>query len=807
MIRNYLKIALRYMSRQRGFSLINISGLTIGIACSLLIILYIIDEVQFDTFHADNDRIYRVAFEGQLQGKSLQTTLTGFPVAKALREELPDIESTIRMARWATFPVRFQEKTFTERYLLLSDPNLFRFFSLKLIEGHPDSVLNGPRKIVMSESAAKRYFDYKGKGDLTPIGKTLELAQGYVAKVTGIAEDPPVNSHFHFSLILSLSSWEQSEATGWVSGKVITYFKTKTRVSDRELAANVNDLIRKKADQEIQQLRNLTPGEFNAQGNSLRYFIQPLRSIHLHSDLEEEIENNGSIEYIYLFGCIAVFITLLACINFMNLTTAQSASRAKEVAVRKAVGAHHNRLIAQFLLESYFYVFIAVILASSILLIALAPFNFFTGKELTISTLLQPAFLVGIILFVLITGLVAGSYPSFYLTHYSPVEVLKGNLRAKLRSYGIRNVLVVFQFMISAGLIIATLVVYQQLQFVQHANLGFDKQNLVNLLHTRNLGKDGKKFKDELLNNPEIIAASYCNRLPPNVDWQSVFRPEGVEKDFLLAVYEMDYDHLKTLGYPLADGRFFSTRYPDDSLKIILNQRAAEKLKLRDFEGKKIFSLYDQPNGRVREVIGILKDFNFQSLRDTIQPMAVVLGHEPNWEMAIRVKEGSLEKSVSIIEKLWKKYAPNAPFEYTLLEKNFSEKLKTERRIGFLFLVFTGLAIIIACLGLFGLAAFTADQHRKQIGIRKVMGATVGDLVGMLNRDFMKLVLIANLLAWPLTWLIMNRWLDQFAYHIVIPWWIFMLAGTITVLIAFLSVSFQAFKAASGNPVNSLRNE
>jgi putative ABC transport system permease protein len=807
MIRNYLKIALRYMSRQRGFSLINISGLTIGIACSLIIILYIIDELQYDKFHSDTDRIFRVAFDGRLQGKSLRTTLTGFPVAKALSDEIPEIESTFRMARWATFPVRFQEKTFTEDYLLLADSNLFRFFTFDLIEGHPDSVLKGPRRVVMSESAAKRYFNYQGKGDSSPIGKTLELAQGYVAKVTGIAKDPPVNSHFHFSLILSLSSWENTEPNGWLSGRVITYFKTKTKSSERPLTTKVNDLIRKHASQELQDLRNATVADFNSQGNSLQYFVQSLTSIHLHSNLDEEIESNGSIEYIYLFGCVAAFITLLACINFMNLTTAQSASRAKEVAVRKAIGAQHNRLITQFLLESYFYVFIAVILASVILLIMLAPFNFFTGKQLAFSTLFQPAFIIGISIFVLITGLVAGSYPSFYLTHYSPVEVLKGNLRAKIRSYGIRNALVVFQFLISAGLIIATLVVYRQLQFVQQANLGFDKKNIINLLHTRNLGKDGQKFKDELLSNQEIVAASYCNRLPPNVDWQSVFRPDGMEKDFLLAVYEMDYDHLKTLGYPLVDGRFFSRQYRDDSLKIILNQCAAEKLKMTDFEGKKIFSLYDQPNGRVREVIGILKDFNFQSLRDTIQPMAIVLGNEPNWEMAIRVKEGTMAQSILMIEKLWKKYAPNAPFEYTLLEKNFTEKLGTERRIGLLFLVFTGLAIIIACLGLFGLATFTADQHRKQIGIRKVMGATVGNLVGMLNKDFLKLVLIANLIAWPLTWLVMNQWLQQFAYHITIPWWIFGISGAITVLIAFLSVSFQAFKAASGNPVNSLRNE
>jgi putative ABC transport system permease protein len=807
MLKNYLIILLRFMTRQRGFSIINITGLTVGITCSLLILLYVQDEMLYDRFHTDADHIYRLGFKGKFQGKQTESTLTGFPVAEAISKNVKGVASTIRLAHWATFPVRFENKTFTEPYLLLADKNFFRFFSFRLVEGHPDSVLNGDRKVVMSESAAKKYFNYTGKGDRSPIGKTIELAQGYTVQISGIAEDPPRQSHFHFSLILSLSSWEISEPKDWLAGKVITYYKIGSGTSHTDVNLNVRKTLQQQLDRQLERLRNTNAEEFKKQGNQLSYFQQRMIDIHLHSDIKDEIERNGKATYIYLFSSIAVFITLLACINFMNLTTAQSSARAKEVAVRKAVGAQNDRLIGQFLLESYLYVTVAVILAFFTLLLLIGPFNYFTGKQISISSLLDPTSLAGIFLFVVITGLVAGSYPAFYLTHFSPVEVLKGNLRAKLRSYGIRNVLVVFQFFISSGLIIATLVVYRQLQYVDKIDLGFNKENIINILHTKNLGRNSKAFKDELLQLPEIISASYCNRLPPNLDWQSVFRVEGEKKDYLLAVYETDHDHLKTMGYTVVSGRFFS---PDenDSLSVLLNETAARKLGVEDYLDKKLFTNYDQPAGREREIIGIVKDFNFQSLKNPIQPLAIILGFEPNWEMAIRIKSDSdLDASIAMIEKIYKKHAPTAPFEYSLLEKNFDNEHKTEKRVGLLFLLFTSLAIIIACLGLFGLTSFTAEQLKKSIGIRKVMGATVNNIVVMLNRDFLKLVLIANLLVWPAAWWMMDRWLGQFAYHTGIPWWVFAVSGLITALIACFSISFKAYRAASGNPVNSLRNE
>jgi putative ABC transport system permease protein len=383
---------------------------------------------------------------------------------------------------------------------------------------------------------------------------------------------------------------------------------------------------------------------------------------------------------------------------------------------------------------------------------------------------------------------------------------MKGTLRARMRSYGIRNALVIFQFFISSGLIVATLVVYQQLRFVQRVDVGFDKNNIINLLHTRNLGSNGEAFKQELLALPFVESASYCNRLPPFVDWQSMFRPSGMTKDFSLIVYEMDYDHLATMGYTMVSGRFFD-RKENDSLSLIVNETAARKMGLRPDDKKVIFTTYDRPSGRNRNVIGIVKDFNFQSLKMPVQPMAIVLGYEPNWEMAIRLKSVDHDAALQEIEGIYHKYASGAPFEYSFVNENFEVENLTEKRIGLLFILFTVLAIIIACLGLFGLASFTAEQQRKAIGIRKVLGASPANIIRLLNKEFLFLVLIANVMAWPVSGWLMHRWLSQFAYHADIAWWIFLIAGLITFFIAFATISSKAFQAASGNPVDSLRNE
>ena len=794
------------MSRQRGFSIINIAGLTIGITCSLLIILYIHDELAYDKFHPDADRIHRLGVKGVLEGKNFTSAQTGILVAQGISEDIPEIESSLRMASWKTFPVRYEEKAFTEPRLLLTDPNFFRFFNFKLIEGHPDSVLLGEGKLVLTESAAKRYFGYKGAGDKTPLGKTLVLAQGYIAQVAGIAEDPPLNSHFHFSLILSLSSYTSTDPGDYMSGKVFTYFKLKPNKRIEDIYSKLNSILEYKIGAELEQHNNTTLAHFKAQGNDIAFFTQPLVDIHLKSQLPDELEPNSDIQYLYTFGCIALFITVLACINFMNLSTARSASRAKEVGIRKTVGAPHDRLIFQFLLESYLYIFIAVAI-SVLLVVAILPvFNFFTAKQIQTEILVSPVFLGVTVICILLAGLLAGSYPAFYLAHFSPAEVLKGKLREQLRSYGIRNGLVIFQFFISTVLIISTLVVYLQIRFIQRANIGFEKDNVVNLLHTRNLGTNGLAFKEELLKHMEITSASYVNRLPPNVDWQSLFSLPDNGKEYLFSVYEMDYDHQETMRYEMVQGRFFSESNPADTNTVILNETAAKILGITFLQDRKLISHYDQPK-REREIIGIMKDFNFQSLREPIQPLAIVLGRQPNWEIAIRLTPGNTSEKIALIQSIWKKYANNAPFEYTLLEDNFAAKHQTEKRIGLIFLLFTSLAIFIACLGLFGLATFAAEQRTKEIGIRKVVGASVKDIVVMINRDFMRLVGIANLFAWPIAVWLMYSWLGTFAFRIAFPWWVLVAAAAVTMAIAFLSISLQALRAARGNPVKSLRAE
>ncbi len=806
MVKNYLKIALRFMLRQKGFSIINIAGLTIGITCSLLIILYIQDELNYDKFHSDAERIYRLGTKGVLEGKKINSAQTGVKVAEGLEQDIPEIESSVRIASWETFPVQYEDKSFTEAKLLLVDPNFFRFFNFKLIEGHPDSVLRGEGKVVMTESTARRYFNYQGKGDQSPLGKTLFLAQGYTAKVIGIAEDPPLNSHFHFTLLLSLASYTNAEPGDYMTRRVFTYFKIKPGEAIENVFGKFNKIIEYKIGAELEQVHHTTLADFKAGGNDVAFFAQPLLNIHLRSQLNDEIEPNSDVQYLYTFGLIALFITLLACINFMNLSTARSASRAKEVGIRKAVGAPYNRLVKQFLLESYLFIIVAVVI-SLLLIIAILPiFNYFTHKQLSISVLVQPAFLGLTIGCIVLSGLLAGSYPAFYLSHFSPVEVLKGKLREQLRSYGIRNGLVIFQFFISSVLIVSTLVVYLQIRYIQQANIGFDKGNVINLLHTRNLGKNGIAFKKELLSHVEIVSASYASRLPPNIDWQYLFRLVDTEKEYLFNVYEVDCDHQETMRYEMVAGRFFSEQNPADTNTVILNETAARQLGLSIFKGKKLFSTYDHSN-REREIIGIIKDFNFASLKEPIQPLAITLGPQPNWEIGIRLTPGNTQEKIALIRSIWNKYANHAPFEYTFLDKNFEAKHQTEKRIGFIFLLFTSLAIFIACLGLFGLATFTAEQRTKEIGIRKVVGASVQDIVLMINQDFMKLVGIANLLAWPIAWWIMHSWLEQFAFRITFPWWSLLFACTITLLIAFISISFQAVRAARGNPVRSLRNE
>ena len=808
MIKNYLKLALRILQRQKVYSAINIFGLTIGVTASLLILLYVADEMSYDRFHPDADRTYRVDFHGKLEDEAFVTANTGLPIAEAIQHDASGVESVVRVDKWMTCPVRYEENTFTEMHFMLADSNFFSFFNFKLLQGNPKEALTGPNKIVISERAAARYFGYTGLGDQSPIGKTLVIgSDGNIkAEVTGIAENPPHNSHIQYDFLMSLETSGYMNNPIWLNLEVYTYFKLFPGTDISAVQLTLNSFVEKYCAREIQEFLSMTLEQFTKKGGYVGFTAVPMTDIHLHSQVRDELELNGNIQYVYLFSMIAAFIVLLACINFMNLSTARSANRAKEIGVRKTVGAAKGKLIIQFILESFVYVSIAFMISFLLVYGLLGPFNSLSGKELTTGMLLHPAFIGGFVVFMLVIGLLAGSYPAFYLTSFKPVEVLKGKIRSGAKSSGIRNTLVVFQFFISITLIISSIMVYQQLKFLQNQSVGFDKENIVGLMHTMSLGRNGNAFKEEILNYPEFVAASYSARLPPNVDWFGPCRNSESDVNYMVNIYQADHDHLATLGLKMAEGRFFSRDFPSDTAAVILNEAAIRQMNLKDWSGKRILELGGSSHPGY-EIIGVIKDFNFESMRTTVRPMVIYLGGSPNWDIAVRLAPGNPEEKIKRLETIWKKYAPTAPFEYSFVDQNIQAKFKAEQQLGRVIVVFTTLAVLIACLGLFGLATFTAEQRAKEISVRKIMGASVQQVVVLLSKEFAKLIVIAFVIALPVTWYGMNQWLQGFAYRIDFNLLVAALAGAIALSVSLLTVSYHSIKAALSNPVNALRND
>ena len=802
MIKNYFITALRIMLRQKAYSFLNIAGLSIGIAASLIIILYVADELRYDRFHEGAERIYRIGFAGRLQDTEFNSANSPAPVADAMKKEIPGVEEVVRFGLWRTMPINYKDKSFTEQSFLLADSNFFDFFSFTLVKGDQQTALKGVNKLVITETAASKYF-----GGEDPIGKiVLGGSHKGTYEVTGIVQDPPHNSHIDFDMILSGQSWDYMYDDQWTSNNLYTYVRLHAGADVEKVREQLKDLVEKNAGAELEKYIGISFKQFVEQGNSFGPFMQPLLDIHLKSDLTDEITPNGNIQYLYIFGAIAIFIILIACINFMNLSTARSANRAKEVGVRKTIGAFRPRLIFQFLSESILYSFFSTLLALVIIAFSLPSFNLIAGKELTPAFLAEPWVIAGILGFTITVGLIAGSYPAFYLTAFKPTEVLKGRLRAGYKNSGLRNILVVVQFIISITLIFGSLVVYQQLKYMQAMNLGFEKENIVSLLHTRSLDKNARAFKNELASHPVFAGASFANRLPPNISWNSAFRKGGSDQDFLLSVYQVDHDHLTTMGYSMAEGRFFSKEFSSDTVAVVVNETAFNVMGFANLDEATILSYNSDPPQPLK-VIGIIRDFNFENLRSSVRPMVIQLGPEPNAEMAIRLALGNTSEQIELLEDIWKKYAPDAPFEYSFLDQNFDALFRSEQRMGQIILMFTVLAIGIACLGLFGLATYTAEQRAKEISIRKVMGASVGQVIVLLSKSFVMLVCLAFVIAAPLSWYLANGWLSGFANRISLNAWFVLISGVMAIVIAMATISFQSFKAARENPIDAMRSE
>ena len=805
MLKNYITTAFRIMSRQKAYAAINILGLSLGIAASLLIIIYVVDEMSYDRFHANGENIYRVSMHGKLQGNEFDVALSPAPMALGLKEEVPEVADALRFGLWRTMPMQYEDKSFTEGIMLVADSNFFSFFSFNVIAGNPETALKGSNKLVITQSNAKKYF-----GEEDPIGKILMMgSEKRACEVSAVVQDPPHNTHIDFDMILSGESWGYMNNDQWSSSNLYTYFKIHPGANPAKVQEALDRFIENKFGAEIERFLGFSFKQFKEQGNNAGYKMQALHDIHLQSNLQEEVKPTGSMQYLYIFAAIALFIIIIACINFMNLSTARSANRAKEVGVRKSIGAMRSRLIWQFLAESILYSIISMLIAMVIISVALQPFNLLSGKQLDFSLFAQPLVLISIIAFTLLIGIIAGSYPAFYLTSFNAAVVLKGKIRSGAKRSGFRNGLVIFQFLVSITLIISSMVVYRQLEYMQNKNLGFEKENVLNLLHTMSLGNNAKPFKDEVLSYADFIAASYANNLPPKINWNSVFRRQDTDQDFLCNLNFVDHDHLQAMGYEMALGRFFSREYPSDTAAIIINETAFRQMGWTELSGQKLSGFWgnnDQPVEK--EIIGVIKDFNFESLHFNVRPLIMSLSNEPNYEMAIRLGPGNPAAKIKLLEDIWKKHAPGAAFEYSFVDSNFEALFKSEQKMSNIILIFTILAISIACLGLFGLATFTAEQRAKEISIRKAMGASVPNLISLLSKEFTKLVVIAFLIAGPLSYYIMQAyWLQNFAYRIEIDVFMILLAGILSILIAWLTVSYQSFKTATSNPVEHLKSE
>lgn len=802
MFRNYLKVALRNISKQRLFSFINIVGLTIGITASIFVVLYINDELSYDMFHTDIERMYRINLEGRMTGQEIITNYSCPPIGATLVAEIPEIESYCRMQQGSNVVVQTETESFLEEdRVFYVDSNFFNFFDFKLLEGDPNTVLAEPNTVVLTKAMALKYF-----GNESAIGKQLRFFNDEtVYKVTGIAAEPPANSHFHFTMVLSTLGVERFESQIWLNNGYQTYVKGVQPLDLKEVNEKIAGITKKYVGPQIEQYMGRTFDEFVAQGNAYGYYLKPMKDIHLRSETQDDLEPGGDMAYIYLFGAIGLFIILIACINFMNLSTAKSAGRAKEVGLRKTLGSIRKQLIGQFLVESLLFSIIAGIVALVVAMALLSPFNYFSGKAIELGSLLSWPMLLLLLILVVTVGFVAGSYPAFYLTAFKPSEVLKGKIKSGVKSGWLRGTLVVVQFAISIILIASTLVVYQQLRYTQNKNLGFDKENVLVVQNTGRLENNMTAFKTSLLQHPNIEAVSYTNNVIPGVNNTTVFRTPGSEVDHIMSTYLGDYDHIKALGLELVKGRNFNPQFPSDSLAVLVNEATVKEMNWQDPLGEKLWYFGDHE--QILTVIGVLKDFNFESLHDQIRPLVLRHLNDAN-RLLIRYAPGTSPTDLIITaETEWKKLAPGQMFQYNFMDENFDALYRSEERLGQIFYLFTALAIVIASLGLFGLAAFIAEQRTKEVGIRKALGASEVSISALLSKEFVKYVGISLLIAIYPTWYLMSDWLESFAYRISLSPLIFVLSGFLALVVALLTVSYQAFKAARINPVESLKYE
>ncbi len=813
MLKNYLKIAFRSLWRNKGYSAINIFGLAIGLATCLLITLYVTDELSYDKFFKNADRIYRINADIKFGGGDLHYTQTSDMMGELLKKDYPQVEEYARVYNnEGSKLIKKGNEFITEPHVVNVDSTFFKIFQLPVVEGEINTALNEPNTVVITASSAKKYF-----GSLNVLGKIIEVKNGNKIdpyKVTAVIEDIPHNSHLNFDFLFSMKNvnyaWGQM-----TSHNFHTYLLLQPGTDYKIFEKNFKQYIQKHVFPELQQFVKIGAFEdLEKSGNKLHYSLLPLTAIHLYSDYSFEFTPTGNIQYVYIFSAVALFILLLACINFMNLSTARSAKRAKEVGVRKVLGTERKTLIAQFLVESTLTAFLGLLIALAIAYMVLPLFNEVAAKSLSVQDLFSRQILPFLLLLPVVVGLLAGSYPALFLSGFKPIVVLKGNSNTGFKKSNLRNALVVFQFATSIVLIIATIVVYNQMQYIQNSKLGYNKDQVLIINGAYALNKNAETFKNEVLSLQGVSSGTMSSFLPVSNSSRSdnVLATEAVmnnKNSIDMQTWSVDYDYLKTMGMELAAGRNFSKDYGADSSAILITETAARLLGLQNPLGK---MLYGTANNGVEsatvpfQIIGVVKDFHFESLHKKLGPLSMRLNSRAGL-LSFKVSEANLKTLIPQIESKWKAIAPGMPFSYRFMSNSFDDMYRSEQRASTLAIVFALLAIFIACLGLFGLVTYMAEQRNKEIGIRKVLGASVSNVVTLLSKDFLLLVLLSSVIAFPIAWWAMHTWLKDFEYRINISIWVFIIAILAALLIALITVSFQAIKAAIANPVKSLRSE
>lgn len=803
MFKSYLKIALRHLVKHKTYSFINVVGLAVGLACCLLISLYVKDELSYDRYHEKADRIFKVVTDARTPEKTSHFALTPAPLAEALVRDFPEVETTTRLFTfYGEGLIQYGEQRFTEPGIYFGDSTFFAVFSIPLRRGDTKTALAAPNTVVLSEAAARKYF-----GTEEPLGKTLSINNRLEIQVSGVMADIPANTHFHCDFLISLTTTRMSRNTSFISNMNFhTYAVLRPEASPQALEAKLAAAIKKYSAAQVAARFGQTFEAYTAAGNEMKWALVSLTDIHLRSQREYEIEPNGNLTTVYLFAAIAAIVLLIACINFMNLATARSASRAKEIGVRKVIGSNRLQLLRQFLSESLLLSFFALLIALVLVELFLPMFNQLAGKQIETSFFTNSFSLAVLLGVTLLVGLLAGSYPALVLSGMRPALVLKSGSPTSTSGVWIRRGLVVFQFAISVALIAGTFIVHNQFGFVLNRQLGFDKEQVLVVKRASALGRQREAFKQKLLQNSNVVNAATSTTLPGKLYGRSTYRALEAPAENSYAMHEMyvDENFLPTLAITLNMGRNFSREVATDTSAVILNEAAAKLFGWNEPLGQ----FLTQPGDSLwrANIIGVAKDFHFESLHQQIQPLVIL--YQPNFQyLSIRLRPNNLAATVQSVEMLWQQFVPQQPFEFSFLDQDFDAQYRAEERTGKVFGIFSALAIFIACLGQFGLASFTIQKRTKEIGVRKVLGASATSIVGLLSKEFVKLVVIAVLIATPLAYFIMNRWLQDFAYRIEIGWWIFALAGGVAVMVALLTVSTQALKAALANPVEALRYE